>query len=84
MLPPVDKDILNDRHLRTAAWPLEDARLNQALNVYTLPLPSDMSPGKYQLELVIYEAATLAALPVVGLPSTDGISAPLGSFYVVR
>lgn len=84
MLPPVDRDILNDRHLRTAAWPLEDARLNQALNVYTLPLPPDVSPGVYRLELVVYEATTLAALAVGDGTSSDGISALLGSIRVVR
>ncbi len=84
MLPPVDRDILNDRHLRTAAWPIEDVRLNQAINVYTLPLSSDVTPGEYQLELVVYEAATLVALPVAGVPSVDGISAPLGIVHVIR
>lgn len=84
MLPPVDKDILNDRHLRTAAWPLNDARLNQALNVYTLPLPSDVSPGEYRLELVVYEATTLTPLTVVNGASSDDISASLGSIRVLR
>lgn len=84
MLPPVDRDILNDRHLRTAAWPLDDAHLNQAINVYTLQLPSDMPPGEYRLELVVYEAITLTPLPVVNGASSDGISASLGSIRVVR
>ncbi len=84
MLLPVDRDILNDRHLRTAAWPIEDARLNQALNVYTLPLPSDVPPGTYRLELVVYEATTLTALAVADGTSSDGISALLGSIRVIR
>lgn len=83
VLASVDRDILNDRHFRTAAWPLEDARLNQALNVYTLSLPPDISPGVYRLELVVYEAGTLTALAVDSATSPDGISAVLGSVRVV-
>jgi mannosyltransferase len=84
MLPPTDKDILNDRHLRTAAWPADDARLNQAINVYALPVPSGSAPGDYRLELVVYDAATSTALPVAGVSSPDGISAPLGTVKVQR
>ncbi|MFQ5612753.1 MAG: glycosyltransferase family 39 protein [Anaerolineae bacterium] len=62
----VDKDLLNDRHFRTSAWPLDDARLNQAVNVYTLPVAPDAPPGDYTLEVVVYDAATLAPLPVQG------------------
>jgi hypothetical protein len=80
----VDRDILNDRHFRTAAWPLEDARLNQALNVYTLPLPSDISPGVYRLDLVVYEADTLAALAVGNARGPDNFSASLGTVQVIR
>jgi hypothetical protein len=56
MLSPTDKDLLNDRHMRTSAWPLGDARLNQAINVYTLAvrrglagqiLPGGGLRGKY-------------------------------------
>jgi hypothetical protein len=50
----VDKDLLNDRHFRTAAWPLADPALNQAINVYTLPLAPDTPPGPYRLEVVVY------------------------------
>lgn len=79
----VDRDIVNDRHWRTAAWPLDDARLNQALNVYTLSLPPDIPPGVYRLELVVYEAATLTALAVDRAASPDGITALLGSVRVL-
>jgi mannosyltransferase len=77
-----DKDLLNDRHFRTSAWPLDDSRLNQAINVYTLPIPSDVSPGSYRLETVVYEAATLEALPVSAGSASDGISAFLGTVVV--
>jgi hypothetical protein len=82
MLPPTDKDILNDRHLRTSAWPVDDARLNQAVNVYTLPVPADAAPGVYRLELIVYDATTLVALPVTGAASPDGFSALLGTVTV--
>lgn len=83
MLPPTDRDILNDRHLRTSAWPVDDARLNQAVNVYTLPVPAVAAPGVYRLELVVYDAATLAALPIAGVTSPDGVSALLGTVTVL-
>jgi uncharacterized membrane protein len=64
----LDKDLLNDRHFRTSAWPLDDERLNQAINVYTLPLAPDAGPGIYSLEVVVYDAVTLTVLPVTGDP----------------
>ena len=89
MLPPVDKDLLNDRHFRTSAWPVNDPRLSQAINVYTLPIPPDAPPGDYCLEAVAYEADTMEALPVSGvspsgcIPSPgDGVSAGLGTVTV--
>jgi len=82
MLPPTDKDLLDDRHFRTSAWPPDDPRLNQAINVYTLPIPVDAPPGDYRLEAVVYDAATLEALPVAGTPAPDGISAWLGNLVV--
>jgi hypothetical protein len=83
MLPPTDRDILNDRHVRTAAWLLDDARLNQAINVYTLPVPPGTAPGDYRLELVVYDAATSAALAASDVSSADGISAFLGTVHVL-
>jgi len=83
MLPPTDKDLLNDRHFRTSAWPLEDARLNQAINVYILPIPADAAPGDYRLEAVVYQAGTLEALPVKDHSSGDGFSATLGTVTIL-
>jgi hypothetical protein len=83
MLPPTDRDILNDRHLRTSAWPIDDTRLNQAINVYTLPVPAGAAPGVYRLELVVYDAATQAALPIAGVASADGVSALLGTVTIL-
>jgi hypothetical protein len=85
MLPPTDRDLLNDRHFRTSDWPIDDPRLNQAINVYTLSVPPNASPGDYCLEVVVYKADTLEALPVAGPPTPecispveDGVSAGLG------
>jgi mannosyltransferase len=82
MLLPTDKDILNDRHFRTSAWPIDDSRLNQAINVYTLAIPPDTSPGNYQLEMVVYDANGLDPIWVSDPASTDGISAPLGQVRI--
>jgi hypothetical protein len=89
MLPPTDKDLLNDRHFRTSAWPVNDPRLNQAINVYMLPIPSDAAPGVYCLETVVYGANTSEALRVSGAslsecisPPGDNISAWLGNVVV--
>jgi hypothetical protein len=79
----LDRDLLNDRHFRTAAWPLSDPTLNQALNVYTLPIPPETVPGSYQLELVIYNAEPpYPSEGVSGLPSDDGVSAILGKIAI--
>ena len=83
MLPPTDKDLLNDRHFRTSAWPLADGRLNQAINVYTLPIPADGAPGDYRLEVVLYQAGTLEALPVDDDSSIDGFSATMGTVTII-
>jgi 4-amino-4-deoxy-L-arabinose transferase-like glycosyltransferase len=83
MLPPTDKDLLNDRHFRTSAWPLADGRLNHAINVYTLPIPADGAPGDYRLEVVLYQAGTLEALPVDDDSSIDGFSATMGTVTIL-
>jgi mannosyltransferase len=94
MLPPTDKDLLDDRHFRTSAWPLDDPRLNQAINVYTLPVPPTIPAGDYCLEAVVYAATDLEALPIASdthrpeagcasLPN-DGTSTRLGSVAVSR
>ncbi len=75
----IDRDLLNDRHFRTAAWPIDDPTLNQAVNVYLLPLPADTPPGEYQLEAVVYNAEP--PYPAEGVTtgsSADGAAAILG------
>jgi mannosyltransferase len=83
MLPPTDKDLLNDRHFRTSAWPLDDTRLNQAINVYTVPIPMVATPGDYRLEAVVYRADTLEALPVEDDSGVDRFSAALGTVTII-
>ena len=85
LVTQTDRDLLNDRHFRTSAWSLDDPRLNQAINVYTLPIPPSAPAGDYCLEVVVYDAATLGALPVAGAPPSgcafsaeDGFSVRLG------
>ncbi len=84
IISQIDRDLLNDRHFRTSAWPLADPALNQAINVYTLPLPPETAPGLYQLEAVIYNANP--PYPSEGVTShenTDGVAAILGRITVV-
>jgi len=80
----IDKDLLNDRHFRTSAWPLDDPNLNQALNVYTLPVAADTPPGVYRLEAVVYNAEP--PYPSEGVSGAaaapDGLSAWLGQISI--
>ncbi len=78
-----DKDLLNDRHFRTSAWPPDDPALNQATNVYTLPLAADTPPGTYQIEAVVYNSRPpYPGEGVTGHPSNDGVAALIGQLEV--
>ena len=79
----IDRDLLNDRHFRTSDWPINDPLLNQATNVYLLPLPANVPPGGYQLEAVIYNA--LPPYPsegVTGHDTPDGVAAIIGRVII--
>ncbi len=80
LLAQVDKAILNDRHFQTAAWPIEDPALNQAINVYTLPLNQPNYTGPLTLEAVVYNAATGDSIAAYGVSTTndDLVSAQIG------
>ena len=79
----LDRDLLNDRHFRTAAWPFDDPALNQAINIYLRHLPPDIPPGVYQLEAVVYNAAPpYPAEGVTGQAAADGAAALLGTVTV--
>ncbi|MDM8521591.1 glycosyltransferase family 39 protein [Anaerolineales bacterium HSG6] len=83
VISQLDKDLLNDRHFRTSAWPIEDSALNQALNVYLLPLPPDTVSGLYQLELVIYNAEPpYPSEGVSGSATNDGSAAIIGTVTI--
>jgi len=78
-----DKELLNDRHFRTSAWPVADPALNQAINVYLLPLPPKTPPGQYQLETVVYNAQPpYPSEGVTQQASSDGVSAILGQLTI--
>jgi hypothetical protein len=75
-----DQDLLNDRHARTGAWPLPDDALNQTTNVYLLPLPPETTPGRYQLEAVLYNAEPpYPSEGVSGQATSDGIAVNVGT-----
>jgi hypothetical protein len=80
LLAQDDRLLLNDRHFQTSAWPLEDPALNQATNVYTLPLNDPTYHGPLTLEAVVYNAGTLAAIAAYGVPTTndDLVSSQIG------
>jgi hypothetical protein len=80
----IDKDLLNDRHFRTSAWPLADPALNQAINVYTLAFAPDTSPGSYRLEVVVYNRQPpYPSEGVTGVESRDGVAATIGTLTVI-
>ena len=86
LLAQDDRVILNDRHFQTAAWPIEDPQLNQATNVYTLPLNDPTYTGPLTLEAVVYNAESLAAIAAYGVPTTnnDSVSAQIGEMEVKK
>jgi hypothetical protein len=84
IISQVDKDLLNDRHFRTSAWPLDNPALNQAINVYTLPLAPDVSPGPYRLEVVVYNSQPPYPSEGVTSPeSSDGVAAVIGRIMII-
>lgn len=80
VLAQTDRLLLNDRHFQTAAWPPDDPALNQAVNVFTLPLTDPAYTGPLTLEAVVYNAETLASIAAYGAPTTgnDLVSAQIG------
>jgi hypothetical protein len=79
----LDRDLLNDRHFRTSAWPADDPALNQATNVYLLPLAAETPPGSYQLEVVVYQAEPpYPSEGVTGQNSLGGAAAGVGMVEV--
>lgn len=80
----IDKDLLNDRHFRTSAWPPNDPALNQAINVYTLPVPANTPPGNYRLVVIVYNAKPpYPSEGVSGPLSLNGLAANLGTLTIL-
>ena len=71
-----DRVLLNDRHLRTNAWP----PATTALGLYSLPL-ADVPPGVYDLSVVLYDEESLAP---VGLSDGSGVEPVLGTLRVAE
>lgn len=69
-----DHVLLNDRHLRTDAWPAGAS----ALGIYNLAL-DDAPPGDYTLTVVLYDEETLAP---VGLADGSGVEPVIGTVRV--
>ncbi len=74
-----DERLLNDRHRAPSQWGPAD----QPLNVYMLPLPSDLAPGTYSVRLSVYDADTLEPLTLVDAAGNPaGQEAALGTIEV--
>ena len=74
-----DERLLNDRHRAPPQWQPQD----RPLNVYMLPLPSDLTPGTYSLRLLVYDADTLEPLTLVDAAGNPaGQEATLGTIKV--
>lgn len=74
LVSQADALLLNDRHLRSDAWPPGAS----ALGIYGLPL-EDAPPGDYTLTLVLYDEETLAP---VGLADGSGVEPVIGALRV--
>ncbi|OQY46832.1 MAG: hypothetical protein B6242_06730 [Anaerolineaceae bacterium 4572_78] len=81
LLGQIDKPILNDRHFLTSSWSIENPALNNAINVYIIPINNNNYHGKAILESVVYDSETLASIAVYGVPTTndDFVSGQIGT-----
>jgi hypothetical protein len=76
-----DRQLINDRHLYTSSWWLDEA----VTNVYDLLVPNGTPPGQYTVEVTVYEPESLARLDVFdanGAP--QGTTLQLGNIEVSR
>ncbi len=86
VLAQSDKYILNDRHFRTSAWSVDAPALNQAINVFLLPLNDSGARGMVTLEAVVYNGATGDSIAAIGAPTTrnDLVSAQIGTVQILE
>lgn len=76
-----DRQLINDRHLYTPSWWLDEV----VTNVYDLLVPDGTPPGQYILEVAVYDSESLARLAVLdanGAP--QGTTVQLGNIKVSR
>lgn len=76
-----DRRLINDRHLYTSSWWLDEV----VTNVYDLLVPDGTPPGQYTVEVAVYEPESLARLDVLdanGAP--QGTTVQLGQIEVSR
>ncbi|MFQ6014565.1 MAG: glycosyltransferase family 39 protein [Anaerolineae bacterium] len=75
-----DRRLINDRHLYTSAWGLEEV----VTNVYSILVAPGTPPGEYAIVVAVYSPTSLARLGVLderGAPM--GTTLPLASLPVV-
>jgi mannosyltransferase len=76
-----DRQLINDRHLYTSSWWLDEV----VTNVYDPLVPDGTPPGQYTVEVAVYEPESLARLDVLdanGVP--QGTTVRLGNIEVSR
>jgi len=65
-----DRQLINDRHLYTSSWWLDEV----VTNIYDLLVPDGTPPGQYTVKVAVYEPESLARLD-----ATDASGAPQGT-----
>ncbi len=64
-----DRDLLHNWHMRTGAWPLNEAVADYLL----LPVPAGTPPGDYVVRAAVYAAQTMERLPLAGSAVTTAV-----------
>ena len=76
-----DRRLINDRHLYTSSWWLDEV----VTNVYDLLVPDGTPPGQYTVEVAVYEPESLNRLDVLDANGvSQGTTAQLGNIEVRR
>jgi mannosyltransferase len=76
-----DRQLINDRHLYTSSWWLDEV----VTNVYDPLVPDGTPPGQYTVEVAVYEPESLAKLDILDASSApQGTTVQLGNIEVSR
>jgi mannosyltransferase len=76
-----DRQLINDRHLYTSSWWLDEV----VTNVYDPLVPDGTPPGQYTVEVAVYEPESLARLDILDASSApQGTTVQLGNIEVSR